>query len=110
MTWELWPQCAKCSMARGEGVRVPVEEYEVQPPCEAWTPGTPIVVLAKCRHADIHTTLEKGYALRKPEEQIAKLETGPWWGKAHYLAAVKLCVFFKPGEGAPDHGMVTRVS
>jgi hypothetical protein len=97
-------------MARGEGIRVPVEEYEVTPPYEAWTAGTPIVVVARCAHRDIHTMADKSFMLRKPEEQVAKLETGPWWGKAHYLAAVKKCVFFRPGEGAPEHGMVTRVS
>ncbi len=112
MTWELWPCCAKCMMARDpEGrIRVPVETYEVNPPLEQWIPGTPIVVIAQCSHRDIHTIVDKSYGLSKPEEQIARLETAPWWGQAHYLAAVKACVFFRPGQGAPDHGMVTRAS
>lgn len=101
----LWPQCAECSRKAAQesgnpDAWVPVEAYEM----DDTEKPTRIVcrsrirIIARCTHGQPHA---------KPQYQDAIIEVPMWWGKAHEMEAIRRLVFFAPGGGRPDHGLVT---
>lgn len=97
-----WPQCGVCSdQHKGWW---PVEEYEV-----AWDKPTGVnfrarcTVIGKCSHG-------KGFKRGSVREQSSSFDVPVWWGNAHVQDAIRALVFFATGQGAPDHGLVTRIS
>lgn len=97
-----WPQCAVCSEQHAGWY--PVEEYEI---VSGEKPRGPayrgrIVVIAKCSHG-------RGFKRESVRTQHADIDVPIWWGEAHLKDAVAALVFFKSGQGAPDHGLVTRI-
>ncbi len=97
-----WPQCGVCS-DRHKGWW-PVEEYGTE---EAKPVGPDyrgrVIVIAKCSHG-------RGFKRGAIREQHATIDVPIWWGNAHLADAIRALVFFKAGEGAPDHGLVTRIT
>lgn len=100
-----WPLCAVCTQLYEEPTVV--EEYEV--PADSVIRQdesqrvTRFAVIARCSHG-------RGFKRGTVREQRARVDVPEWWGIGHMDAAIQSLIFFKPGEGAPDHGMVTRIS
>lgn len=60
------------------------------------------VVEAACSHG-------RGFKAGTVSRQRARIEVPEWWGVAHQDAAIRSLIFFKPGEGAPEHNLVTHI-